>query len=629
MPEVVGAHSIPKLPPATASICVPYVLLSYNYMSYYTYLLLLAPLRTRSTRSSGCAVLTRFARSQLGLQMQLSLTTDVLCWGAMLEISVGVFFGFKIGPISLGVNIHVAGTLNIAEMPAAAAEASSDESSESENVVQSDPGKCTNFKNPFRIITEVMRKLKSGSARDKMIADKINKAKNEILASDEYKGYTEYHDFKKNPLGFKPGEWTPKTQSYGNVAGKLRASFDTFSQSWNSIQRHVRTYAHQAVARLIDNTDMFGTDGCTLGCKKYTQSTGRFVARYIYGASDIKDEDPDKKDTTETPKDKKAAMQAKFDDRTLNFVKVARMSKFKKNPYFWREYGLSLSNMFLRIVGDIQAIFNAYFANDAEWDGVCSTLPGRFINTDQKEYNKDHPKKTLAKKDNKVKEGETMFGNHHYVSKDKAQESDKDTGKNTAKFFETTGLQEKDATDTMYPTAICESVNSMVAELLGKPVRPYDQLLGYSKERLTTVWGKINQTAFPILKKLNKVEPGVNPFFNTGADGGRARAGVKHGVTLFFPRACTTLLNEGKYDRLECEEPALSAVFVNTFPQLTKWILEEYVKIAALLKQFDKDLGEVKAPGGPVRERGYARGGARERGRTRTRHKQHCTALTL
>ena len=100
-----------------------------------------------------------------------------------------------------------------------------------------------------------------------------------------------------------------------------------------------------------------------------------FVARYIYGASDIKDDGDEadnlKKKRTDKKK-KEAAMQSKFDDRTLNFAKVARLSKFNENPYFWREYGLSLANMFLRIVGDVQGIFNAYFANDAEWDGDCT-----------------------------------------------------------------------------------------------------------------------------------------------------------------------------------------------------------------------------------------------------------------
>ena len=60
-------------------------------------------------------------------------------------------------------------------------------------------------------------------------------------------------------------------------------------------------------------------------------------------------------------------------------------------------------------------------------------------------------------------------------------------------------------------------------------------------------------------------------------------------------RACTTLLNEGKYDRLECEELVLSAMFVNTFPQLTEWILDKYTTIAALLTRFDTELGEKKA----------------------------------
>ena len=158
----------------------------------------------------------------------------------------------------------------------------------------------------------------------------------------------------------------------------IDAASNTPQCPFSLIPPQVRTYAHQVAGRLIDNKHRKGTDGCLTGCKKYTQSTGRFVARFIYGAADIKEDrdeaDHQKKKGTDKKK-KEAAMQSKFDDRTLNFAKVARLSKFNKNPYFWREYGLSLANMFLRIVGDIQAIFNAYFANDAEWDGDCKFFP--------------------------------------------------------------------------------------------------------------------------------------------------------------------------------------------------------------------------------------------------------------
>ena len=179
---------------------------------------------------------------QLGLNLQLSLSTDVLCWGASIELSVGVFFGFKLGPISLGVNIHVAGTLAVAELPAEAAEASSDarqgelrgdhDADEVNHMITSNTGMCSNFKNPFRVIVEVLRKLKSGVTRDQRVKKKIAKAKEEILKSDEYLGYLDYRNF--STPGEKPGK-----DNYGTVAGELRDSFESYAFEWDSMQRQV------------------------------------------------------------------------------------------------------------------------------------------------------------------------------------------------------------------------------------------------------------------------------------------------------------------------------------------------------------------------------------------------------
>lgn len=179
---------------------------------------------------------------QAGLNLQLSLSTDVLCWGASIELSVGVFFGFKLGPISLGVNIHVAGTLAMAELPAEAAEASPVErqgehggerdADEANHMITSNTGMCSNFKNPFRVIVEVLRKLKSGVTRDTRVKEKIAKAKEEILASDEYKGYEDYEGFAS------PGA-NPSKDNYGTVAGLLRKSFESYAFEWDSMQRQV------------------------------------------------------------------------------------------------------------------------------------------------------------------------------------------------------------------------------------------------------------------------------------------------------------------------------------------------------------------------------------------------------
>ena len=180
-----------------------------------------------------------------------------------------------------------------------------------------------------------------------------------------------------------------------------------------------------------------------------------------------------------------------------------------------------------------------------------------------------------------VKDGDTMFGNHHYVSATAADEDHLDTGYDTAQFFQSSGLQAKGAAATMYPTAICESVKSMAKE--HPKDHPFEKLLGSDGPRLQKAWKSMQKKAQPIGKLLS------------GEEGGVDDNNIKDGFTLFFPLACTTLLNENKYDRLECEELVLSAMFVNTFPQLTEWILDKYTTIAALLTRFDTELGEKKA----------------------------------
>jgi hypothetical protein len=208
-----------------------------------------------------------------------------------------------------------------------------------------------------------------------------------------------------------------------------------------------------------------------------------------------------------------------------------------------------------------------------------ATLPGKFANTDQSKYSTSPPDKT--KDGNTVKDGDSMFGNHHYVSATAADEDHLDTGYETAQFFQSSGLQATGAAKTMYPTAICESVNSMAAA--NPKDHPFEKLLGSNGPRLQKAWESMKKKAEPIGKTLRWEEDGVDDN------------NIKDGFTLFFARACTTLLNGAKYDRLECEELVLSPMFVNTFPQLTEWILDKYTTIAAMLERFDTELGEKGA----------------------------------
>eukprot|EP00397_Hematodinium_sp_SG-2012_P000303 GEMP01000303.1.p1 GENE.GEMP01000303.1~~GEMP01000303.1.p1 ORF type:complete len:1267 (+),score=231.31 GEMP01000303.1:101-3901(+) len=74
------------------------------------------------------------------------------------------------------------------------------------------------------------------------------------------------------------------------------------------------------------------------------------------------------------------------DSRMLNFYDVLASSKYKdgdenhsdkagKRPMdFYAEVATSLANSFVRVTGDVQAIFNSYFADDTDFDGDCYAL---------------------------------------------------------------------------------------------------------------------------------------------------------------------------------------------------------------------------------------------------------------
>eukprot|EP00947_MAST-08B_sp_MAST-8B-sp1_P004265 g4265.t1 len=506
---------------------------------------------------------------QLGLMGQMQLTPDNLCWGLTFEQSIGVFFGFKIGPVSLGINVHVAGTVNIGESPAKGRD------------------KCSNFKAPYKLISEVVRKLKSGLTRDEHVKKRVEQARKDLENSEAYMGYLDYKRFSS----FQ--------------ADPLQKSYKSYSQRWPSIAHKIRAYGSQVIGRLVDNHEarLIGGnfDNCLIAdignCKKLTQNTGRFIARHIKGAHHDRGKQlEDKKNgNKEEEKDKEEEANQQFDDRTLNFAKVARLSKFTSNPYFWREYGLSLSNLYLRIVGDLQAIFNAYYANDAEWNGECTSLPGKFHPADERGKdagNKDAGKKPThfvidtsfldlssgaqerardrgifgpSDRRQKIEDGDSPWGNHHFVSKEKCDSTRRDTGEATAGFWKSSGLDPHDGAQNVYPTIVCESQTKA-------PTQPRN------------------------IAQVKRFIQAISEKNGAPASGAEAKNPAESGFTLFFPKACQTIINGIAYDRLECEQTKLSAAFVRTFPGLVDQIMKDYKVIESILDEFDQALHEPEPP---------------------------------
>lgn len=70
--------------------------------------------------------------------------------------------------------------------------------------------------------------------------------------------------------------------------------------------------------------------------------------------------------------------QLGLNDAAFNFPKAFAKSKHRREPSFWFNSGLSVANLFVRAVGDVQALLNLHFAGHTDWDGQCQTLPARF-----------------------------------------------------------------------------------------------------------------------------------------------------------------------------------------------------------------------------------------------------------
>lgn len=65
------------------------------------------------------------------------------------------------------------------------------------------------------------------------------------------------------------------------------------------------------------------------------------------------------------------------DERVANFASALERSNHQtheERDSFHAEYVTSVSNLFVRTVADVQAMFNVYFADDPNWDDDCYTL---------------------------------------------------------------------------------------------------------------------------------------------------------------------------------------------------------------------------------------------------------------
>lgn len=137
------------------------------------------------------------------------------------------------------------------------------------------------------------------------------------------------------------------------VAQALFAGYDQFVSK-------LPAYGKQAIQRLLPKND----SSWKMSMLPYKTTDGRHLHRHIKSG--------------QQDKVKVYKGDLSTDDAVYNFPKALKESKMRDDPTFLYNAGLSVANLFLRILSDVQALFNLYFANHPDWDQTCESLPARF-----------------------------------------------------------------------------------------------------------------------------------------------------------------------------------------------------------------------------------------------------------
>lgn len=137
------------------------------------------------------------------------------------------------------------------------------------------------------------------------------------------------------------------------VARALFASYDQFISKFPA-------YAEQALQRILPKN----SSAWKISVLPYKTTDGRHLHRHL------------KKGEQDRVKVHKGEVAT--DDAVYNFPRAMEESKHRDEPNFLYNTGLSAANLFLRVLSDVQAMFNIYFANHPDWDQSCESLPARF-----------------------------------------------------------------------------------------------------------------------------------------------------------------------------------------------------------------------------------------------------------
>jgi hypothetical protein len=270
-----------------------------------------------------------------------------------------------------------------------------------------------------------------------------------------------------------------------------------------------------------------------------------------------------------------------FDDRVFSIPKIMRKSYHSENPYFWREAGISTANLFVRMVGDLQAIFNTYFAGSPNWEGDCQSLPGRHtLPFEGAISNNFWTKNNLASEEgDSVEDEDWPWFQRHWISSDpvKAGENGKST---TGWFTQCSECNRDDVPTIIYPTPLCMSIEQKLA---GDP----DAFVKHRKNGVKRLSPDVMSLAEAREDKTYKAD-----FIHTVKEPPESVKDSDSGFLLVFDRACNVRKGEHVDKYYECERVYLQNVFSATYPRLIEQILEMFAELNTNLKLIDYTLCE-------------------------------------
>jgi hypothetical protein len=314
------------------------------------------------------------------------------------------------------------------------------------------------------------------------------------------------------------------------------------------------------------------------------------------GVSDgtgTEEKDARRKDDRRAPDARKASI---FDDRVVNFAKVMRHSRHRDNPYFWRNVAVSVSNLFVRFMSDVQAIFNVYFAGSPNWTGACRSLPAKHVllletkdDTSARRklgYHFFTDKRASAQgeevPDDKVPWFQRRWLSGHALA---PGESSKEAAHWATDCHDACGIPKalEYVPTTIYPTPLCLAIETG---------DPDDR----AKGRVTPAKGQRKKKEYVPSFRPPQLTAASDLYGPPALSDDAAKLGL--GFPVSFARACKIMRDGAEEDYFECEKLHLHSTFVATFPQLVEFFLDDYREHARDLESLDHALCEHagKAP---------------------------------